>query len=98
MYMPKLNFGEMVCKNCGAVIKRAAPAQMYCKECAKILHSEAKQRASDKYNAKAYERITLRVRTGEKDRILAHADSQNESLNSFVYRAVTNQIEEDNKK
>lgn len=96
--MPKLNFGEMICKNCGATIKRESPAQKYCSGCAKKLHDQARQRASDKYNSRAYERITLRVKTGDKDRIAAHAEQQNESLNSFVYRAISNQIDEDNKK
>ena len=53
-------------------------------------------RAKNKYNAKTYDRITLQVKKGEKDKIKAHADSQGESLNGFINRAIDETIKRDN--
>ncbi|MBQ2395632.1 MAG: hypothetical protein II304_01150 [Bacteroidales bacterium] len=58
--------------------------------------SEAKKRANAKYNAKAYDRIELKVKKGEKDRIKAHAVNNGESLNGFVNRAIEETILRDN--
>ena len=52
----------------------------------------------DRYNAKAYEEIKVRVFKGQKDKIKAHADSMGESVNSFIGRAIENQIERDTQK
>lgn len=46
----------------------------------------------------AYDRINLTVPKGQKDKIKAHADSMGESVNSFIGRAIENQIEQDTKK
>lgn len=40
--------------------------------------------ASAKYNAKAYEEIKLRVKTGDKDLIRQHAESKGMSLNGYI--------------
>ena len=37
--------------------------------------TEAQKRASAKYNAKAYDRIELKVKKGHKAKIKAHAES-----------------------
>jgi len=58
--------------------------------------SEARKRANRKYNAKAYDRIELRVFKGEKITLQAHAESQGESLNGFLNRAIKETIERDN--
>ena len=50
--------------------------------------SKAQIRANAKYQAKAYDSIFVRVPKGEKDVIQSHAQSQNESLNQFVHRAI----------
>lgn len=42
----------------------------------------------NRYNAKAYDRIALVVPKGQKDIIKAHAESQGESLNGFIQRAI----------
>ena len=52
----------------------------------------------DRYNAKAYEEIKVRVFKGQKDKIKAHADSMGESVNSFIGRAIENQMERDTQK
>ncbi len=58
--------------------------------------SQAQKKASAKYNLKAYDRIELKVKKGEKDLIKIHAEKQNESLNAFINRAIQNQIKLDN--
>ena len=40
----------------------------------------------DRYNAKAYDDIRLRVPKGEKEKIQAFAESHGESLNGFLNR------------
>lgn len=50
----------------------------------------------DRYNAKAYDEIKVRVPKGRKDFIQAHAESQGESVNAFINRAIDNQMERDN--
>jgi len=52
----------------------------------------------DRYNAKTYEEIKVRVFKGQKDKIKAHADSMGESVNSFIGRAIENQMERDTQK
>lgn len=49
----------------------------------------------DKYNAKAYDEIKVRVSKGQKDIIKAHADSMGESVNGFISRAIENQMKQD---
>ena len=51
----------------------------------------------DRYNAKAYDEIKVRVGKGQKDIIKAHADSMGESVNGFISRAIDNQMEQDRK-
>ena len=50
--------------------------------------AKAQTRASNKYAAKAYDRIVLQVKKGEKDKIKAHAEQRGESLNGFINRAI----------
>lgn len=44
----------------------------------------AETRAKNKYNAKAYDQIPLRVKAGDKDKIKAHAQSKGMSLNAYI--------------
>lgn len=50
----------------------------------------------DRYNAKAYDEIKVRVPKGNKDVIKAHAETQGESVNAFVNRAIDETMERDN--
>ena len=52
----------------------------------------------NRYNEKAYDRINLTIPKGEKEVIKAHAESQGESVNGFIQRAIQTTIELDNKK
>ena len=50
----------------------------------------------DRYNAKAYDEIKIRVPKGQKDLIQAHAEAQGESTNGFINRAISETMERDN--
>jgi predicted HicB family RNase H-like nuclease len=57
--------------------------------------TEARRRANEKYNAKAYDEIKVRVPKGKKDDIKAHAEKNSETLNGFINRAIDEQIKRD---
>lgn len=57
--------------------------------------AKAQTRASNKYAAKAYDRIALQVKKGQKDAIRTHAESLGESLNGFINRAIVETMERD---
>lgn len=59
-------------------------------------NSPARIRANNKYNAKAYDRVSLAVSKGQREAIKAHATAQGESVNSFIIRAIHETIERDN--
>lgn len=50
----------------------------------------------NKYNEKAYDRINLVVKKGEKEIIAAHAEKLGESVNGFINRAIRETIQRDN--
>lgn len=52
----------------------------------------------DRYNAKAYDEIKVRVSKGRKETIQAHAGTQGESVNGFINRAIDHEIERDKMK
>lgn len=54
--------------------------------------------SKNKYAAKAYDRIVIMVHKGQKDAIKAHAESQGESVNAFVQRAIVEAMERDKNK
>jgi len=53
-------------------------------------------KVKDRYNAKAYDEIKLRVGKGCKAEIQAHAGARGESVNGFVNRAISETMERDN--
>lgn len=57
--------------------------------------SAAQRKATDKYLEK-FDEMRVRVPTGRKAEIKAHAEAQGESLNSFIIRAMDETIERDN--
>ena len=57
--------------------------------------SAARQRATAKYNAKAYDRLEMKVPKGEKNGIVSHAEKFDGSLNKFLNRAVNETIQRD---
>lgn len=56
-------------------------------------NSEARIKANNRYNEKAYDRINIAVPKGRKDLIKAHAESKGESVNGFVNRAIDETME-----
>lgn len=49
----------------------------------------------DRYNAKAYDEIKVRVFKGQKEVIQSHAEMQGESVNAFIGRAIAETMERD---
>lgn len=58
--------------------------------------SKAQQKAVAKYESANYDKVLLRLEKGKRERIKAHAEQQGESVNSFINRAIDNQISRDN--
>ena len=57
--------------------------------------SEARRRANAKYNAKAYDRIQLVVRKGQKQALQDIAEQQGQSLNGYTKQALQAKIKAD---
>lgn len=53
-----------------------------------VADPNARTRASNKYNAKAYDRLNIVVPKGKREKIKAHAESRGESLNGYVNRLI----------
>lgn len=62
------------------------------------IKSDANRRAVAKYKKENYDQIQLRVPKGEKDEIKAHAETQGESLNEFIKRAISETRQRDDEK
>lgn len=60
--------------------------------------TKAAQKAVNKYIANKYDRINLTVKKGKKDIVAAHAESMNESVNSFINRAIDETMKNDKEK
>lgn len=41
-----------------------------------------------KYNSKAYDRLAISVKKGDRERIKSHAEHSGESLNAYVTRLI----------
>lgn len=59
-------------------------------------YTENKKKSNRKWDAANLDRLSLALPKGKKDIIKEHAASQGESVNSFIGRAIDNQIERDN--
>jgi predicted HicB family RNase H-like nuclease len=57
--------------------------------------TKAQLKATAKYVKSNYDELKIRVPKGNKETIQAHAESKNESLNSFVIRAIDETMERD---
>ena len=57
--------------------------------------SKAQQRATNKYIAKAYDRVNLTLPKGRKEEVKAHAEQRGESLNGFIQRAIDETMQRD---
>ncbi len=63
-----------------------------------MVSDEALNRAKKKYIEEKTDEIKFRVPKGNKERIQEHAKEQGESTNAFIYRAVNETIERDQRK
>jgi len=59
-------------------------------------YSEARKNANKNWDSKNLDRISIALPKGSKDALKAHADSQGESVNSFIKRAIMEVTEMDN--
>lgn len=46
-----------------------------------------------RYNAKAYDRLAITVRKGQRDIIKAYAEKKGESLNAYINRLISEDME-----
>ena len=60
-------------------------------------YSDAQKEATARYNKKAYDRIDLIVKKGQRDIIKAYAASQGKSLNRFIMDLVEAEMNKENK-
>lgn len=67
-------------------------------EVKKVRYTEAQKKAAAKYLKESVEDVRIRVPKGQKAVIKAHADKQDESMNTFVIRAINETMERDNSK
>lgn len=51
-------------------------------------YTEARRRANEKWNAKAYEEIKIRVGKGQKEAIQEYANANGESVNGYINRLI----------
>ena len=58
--------------------------------------TEARRKASKKYLTETVEDVRIRVPKGQKSIIKSHAESQGESMNQFVTRAIKETMKRDN--
>lgn len=58
--------------------------------------SKTTAKVKNRYNEKAYDRITVVVPKGQKAVIQAHAKAQGESTNAFIQRAIDTVRKNDN--
>ena len=55
-------------------------------------YSDAQREATARYNKKAYDRINVIVRKGQRDIIKQYAAKQGKSLNRFVLEAIEKEM------
>ena len=57
--------------------------------------SKAHIKATNKWMAKAYDRVNLTMPKGKKETIQAHAEARGESVNGFINRAIDQTMNRD---
>ena len=60
-------------------------------------YTQAQNKATQKYIKNNYDSVMLRMPKGKKEQIKAHAESQGESRNGFVNRAIDETIDRESK-
>lgn len=80
------------CIICGAEFVVRSSTQKYCESCSRT-KANARNTAQTR---KAYDRMEVRFRKGERQKYMDHAEKMGESVNQFFVRAITNQLKIDN--
>lgn len=55
--------------------------------------SKTSTAAKAKYNAKNYDRLAITVKKGQRDRIRDYAERNGESINSYINRLISEDME-----
>ena len=58
-------------------------------------YSQAQNKATQKYIKNNYDSVMIRLPKGKKEAIKNHAESQGESLNGFISRAIDETMQRD---
>lgn len=61
-------------------------------------YSQAQNKATQKYIKNNYDSVMIRLPKGKKEAIKNHAESQGESLNGFISRAIDETMQNDTNK
>lgn len=59
-----------------------------------MAQSKAHSRASNKYNAKAYDRLAIQVYKGQREQIQSYAQANGESVNGYINRLIAEDMGE----
>ena len=57
--------------------------------------SEAQKRAVAKYNNANYDKLTVRIKMGQRDILKAHAEEKGESLNGWIVSAIRDKLKQE---
>jgi len=57
-------------------------------------YSEAQNKATQRYQAKAYDRLPVRVYKGQAEQIKAYAESRGMSLNGYINKLIADDMGE----
>jgi predicted HicB family RNase H-like nuclease len=55
-------------------------------------YSQAQNKATQRYNAKAYDRVELKLYKGQKEQVKAYAESQGLSLNAYINKLIADDM------
>jgi len=55
-------------------------------------YSQAQNKATQRYNAKAYDRVELKLYKGQKEQVKAYAESRGMSLNGYINKLIADDM------
>jgi len=59
-----------------------------------MAYTKAQNKAVQKYSAKAYDRLAIRVKKGEAEKIKAYAESKGFSLNGYINHLIQQDMQQ----
>lgn len=60
-----------------------------------MAYTQSQNKATQKYQAKAYDRLAIRVKKGQADIIKAYAENKGMSLNRYVNELIKKDMEQE---